>query len=146
MKKNNLFVTATKNSIDILEKINRRQNQILLHSCIYYKFGTSIISDAQFDDWSKELVKLRKENPEIAKQSRLESEALGYRKETLIINDYQKETGKEYSAEHEDAKSHDDELHPLGKGTGNGGHGYSVPNPNASKTQIKPQLLRMALI
>ena len=76
----------------------------------------------------------------MAKQSRLESEALGYRKETLIINDYQKETGKEYSAEHEDAKSHDDENHPLGKGTGNGGHGYSVPNPNASKTQIKPQL------
>ena len=57
MKKNNLFVTATKNSIDILEKINRRQNQILLHSCIYYKLATSITSDAQFDDWSKELVK-----------------------------------------------------------------------------------------
>lgn len=78
MKKNNLFVTTTKNSTDILEKINRRQNQILLHSCIYYKFGTSIISDAQFDDWSKELVTLRKENPEIAKQSRYNNRFINF--------------------------------------------------------------------
>lgn len=76
----------------------------------------------------------------MGKQSRLESEALNYRKETLIINDYQKEVGKEYSADHEDAKAHNDELHPLGKGTGSGGHTYSIPNPNASKTQIKRQI------
>lgn len=69
----------------------------------------------------------------MAEQSRLEAEALEYRKESLIQNDYQKDIELNYSESHEDAKSHGDENHPLGKGTGNGGHTYILPNKNASK-------------
>lgn len=42
----------------MLDLINRRERQILLHSCIYYELDKNIISDYQFDIWSKELVEL----------------------------------------------------------------------------------------
>jgi len=41
---------------DILEKINRRRRQILVHSAIYYEFNNNIISDTMFDNWCRELV------------------------------------------------------------------------------------------
>tara|TARA_Y100000389_G_scaffold200089_1_gene239808 strand:+ start:1514 stop:1840 length:327 start_codon:yes stop_codon:yes gene_type:complete len=45
------------------ELIKRRRLQILVHSCMYYVLGESIISDEQFDSWSIELEKLLKDNP-----------------------------------------------------------------------------------
>ena len=48
----------------IAEKIKRRRLQILIHSCIYYVLDDNIIADDTFDTWSKELVKLMKENPD----------------------------------------------------------------------------------
>lgn len=75
----------------------------------------------------------------MAKQSRLEEEAIILRKETLVKNDYQ--TGDtEYNEKHSNALSHDDENHPLGKGTGSGGHTYSIPNSNKSKTMYEYQI------
>jgi hypothetical protein len=55
--------------MNILELINRRQRQILVHSFLYYQLNTNIISDHTFDDWSKELADLMSEHPDIAKQS-----------------------------------------------------------------------------
>jgi len=53
----------------MLELINRRQRQLLVHSFLYYQLNTNIISDHTFDMWSKELVDLMSEHPDIAKQS-----------------------------------------------------------------------------
>ena len=52
----------------IKEKINRRRRQILIHSCIYYRMNTNLITDVQFDTWAYELVDLQRKYPEIANQ------------------------------------------------------------------------------
>lgn len=51
----------------IIELINRRRHQILVHSYLYYELGESIISDYDFDYWSKELVDLQAQYPEESK-------------------------------------------------------------------------------
>ncbi|MDQ0976657.1 hypothetical protein QFZ31_006709 [Neobacillus niacini] len=48
----------------MIEWANRRQRQILVHSFLYYQLNESIISDHTFDQWSKELAKWIKENPD----------------------------------------------------------------------------------
>lgn len=48
---------------NVLELINRRRRQIVVHSYLYYKDNTSLISDYQFDCWSKELVLLHQKHP-----------------------------------------------------------------------------------
>lgn len=53
----------------MLALINRRERQILLHSCIYYELDKNIISDYQFDMWSKELVELMEAYPKEFKAS-----------------------------------------------------------------------------
>jgi predicted RNA methylase len=58
----------------IKELIRRRRRQILVHSCIYYRFGTSIVEDSTFDEWAYELVELQKNNPEISKSTLLYDE------------------------------------------------------------------------
>ena len=65
----------------------------------------------------------------MAKQSYLEQEAISKREEILVRNDYGEEV--EYNTLHTDALSNGD---PQGKGTGNGGHLFSVPNRNKPKT------------
>jgi len=53
----------------LLEWMNRRQRQILVHSFLYYQLNENIISDSDFDRWSKELYEAMKENPDVAKRS-----------------------------------------------------------------------------
>ena len=53
----------------ILELITRRQRQILVHSYIYYELNTNIISDATYDEWSKELAQLIIDYPKEFKKS-----------------------------------------------------------------------------
>lgn len=40
--------------------IKRRRLQLLIHSCIYYRLGTNIITDSTYDSWGKELVELQR--------------------------------------------------------------------------------------
>lgn len=47
--------------------IKIRWLQIWVHSFIYYKMGTSIISDTMWDKWAKELVDLKVKYPNEAK-------------------------------------------------------------------------------
>ena len=54
---------------NIVELINRRENQILVLSCIYYKFNDNLIEDWQYDLLGKELVNLASEYPEEFKSS-----------------------------------------------------------------------------
>lgn len=47
----------------ILELINRRERQVLIHANLYYRQNTNIISDFTYDKWSHELVELIQEHP-----------------------------------------------------------------------------------
>ena len=47
----------------ILELINRRERQILVHSCCYYAFDENLISDYQYDQFATDLMELIKNNP-----------------------------------------------------------------------------------
>lgn len=46
----------------IVSLIRRRRLQILVHSCIYYRFNTNIIPDHQYDEWGKQLVELQRKH------------------------------------------------------------------------------------
>ena len=54
--------------LPIVELIQRRRLQILVHSCLYYDLDTNIITDKQFDEWGAELLQLQKNNPDISKR------------------------------------------------------------------------------
>lgn len=51
----------------IKELMERRRRQIIVHSCIYYEHGKSLITDQQFDKWAYELADLQNKYPDIAK-------------------------------------------------------------------------------
>jgi hypothetical protein len=53
---------------EIKELINRRRLQIVVHSCIYYRFDNNLLSDFQYDKWAKELQGLQKQYPDIASE------------------------------------------------------------------------------
>lgn len=44
----------------IEELIHRRRRQILVHSILYYRLDTTVISDHQFDAWARELAAAQK--------------------------------------------------------------------------------------
>jgi hypothetical protein len=56
----------TEEELPTAQLIQRRRLQMLVHSCIYYDMDANLITDKQFDEWGKELVKLQSEYPEIA--------------------------------------------------------------------------------
>lgn len=53
----------------ILQKINQRERQLLVHAYLYYRLGKNVIDDDKYDQWSFELDKLIKEYPQDFKQS-----------------------------------------------------------------------------
>jgi hypothetical protein len=53
----------------LVELINRRKRQILVHSFLYYQLNENIIDDYTYDLWCKELAELIAAYPEEAKQS-----------------------------------------------------------------------------
>jgi NAD-dependent DNA ligase adenylation domain len=56
---------------EIKELIKRRRRQLIVHSFGYYRMNDSIISDHTFDMWSKELVDLQREYPELSREVEL---------------------------------------------------------------------------
>ena len=55
---------------DIMSKILQRRKQIVIHSMIYYRMGTSIVDDYTFDKWARELVSLQKDYPQESKNTK----------------------------------------------------------------------------
>lgn len=53
----------------ILEKINQLEQQILVHSIMYYRLGASIWDDFMYDRKAKELQRLIEANPDEFKAS-----------------------------------------------------------------------------
>ena len=70
-----------------------------------------------------------------AKTSRLDNEAKTYRNEKVGKLDKYVSEINEYSKDNDSARSHNDESHPHGKGTGTD-MSYAVRNTDAPKTQI----------
>lgn len=58
----------------ILELMNRRERQILVHSCIYYIYNENIISDKLWMKWAKELECMIRDYPDIFDKSCLKTE------------------------------------------------------------------------
>lgn len=58
----------------VLDRMNQLEQQILVHSILYYRLGTSIWSDYRYDQAAKALKQLIQDNPEEFKQSILFNE------------------------------------------------------------------------
>ncbi|WP_040963234.1 DNA ligase LigA-related protein [Bacillus mycoides] len=58
----------------IVELITRRRHQILVHSCLYYRFNETLVSDHTYDAWAKELAKIQEQHPVEAKSADLAKE------------------------------------------------------------------------
>lgn len=75
----------------ICELIKRRRRQIMVHSFIYYRIGTSLISDKTFDNWAYELKDLQLKYPNESKNTELYNEfkdwdgTTGYYLDTYIF-------------------------------------------------------------
>ena len=67
---------------NIIALIRRRRRQILVHSCLYYKLDTNLITDEEFDKWCGELPSSRLDR-KIVKESLRGS----YFKFTFDLND-----------------------------------------------------------
>jgi NAD-dependent DNA ligase len=62
----------------ILERINQRRRQLLVHSYLYYRQNTSTISDHQYDKFAQDLITLQADYPEIAEQGIYADEFRGF--------------------------------------------------------------------
>jgi hypothetical protein len=51
---------------EIHSRITRLRHNMLVHSCLYYRLNTNIISDHKFDSMAKELAELQLAHPSIA--------------------------------------------------------------------------------
>jgi hypothetical protein len=54
----------------IRELIHRRRRQILVHSILYYQMDRTLITDAQFDTWARELAQLQHDHPQVSEAIR----------------------------------------------------------------------------
>ncbi|HBJ2614304.1 TPA: hypothetical protein LA742_002795 [Clostridium botulinum] len=50
---------------EIIELINKRRRQVLVHSCIYYRLNDSLIDDYTYDKWARELENLQDMYPDL---------------------------------------------------------------------------------
>ncbi len=66
------------NSDEIKAMIQRRRLQLLVHSSIYYVFGTSLVSDEQWKRWALELMELQSRHPDLAAQVIYDNEFRGF--------------------------------------------------------------------
>lgn len=70
--------------------LKRRWFQVLVHSCIYYRLNTNIISDSKWNKWAKELYSMVHKYPRIAKSMPWSKELLKFNPATgfdLPMND-----------------------------------------------------------
>ena len=50
----------------VRELIHRRRRQLCVHAALYYRLNTSLVPDATYDAWSRELVQLQTDYPDVA--------------------------------------------------------------------------------
>lgn len=86
--KNGFIITTTVSTYDkgvkvhvkksIVELIKRRRFQMLVHSYIYYKMDSNIITDYQWSKWATELAKLQRDYHEESKEAPLHDDFNGW--------------------------------------------------------------------
>lgn len=64
-----MFKVKGEQYLSVKAKMSTMQRFIIVHSILYYIKNTSVISDKEFDDVARYLVKLKKENAEEYKQT-----------------------------------------------------------------------------
>lgn len=74
----------------ILEKINQRERQLMVHCCLYYAMSTNLISDDTYDKFSFELADLIKKYPEDFKKSVYYKDFLEFNPSTGLGINYRK--------------------------------------------------------
>jgi hypothetical protein len=57
------------------ERIHHLRRIVLLHSILYYKMDSSIVTDAQFDAWARELAHAQRDNPKASQRVHYHREA-----------------------------------------------------------------------
>lgn len=62
----------------ILERVNQRRRQILVHSFLYYQLNTSKVDDHKYDSFVNDLIDLQAKYPEIAEQGIFADEFRGF--------------------------------------------------------------------
>lgn len=50
-----MFEYPINNIQTVAEKIKQRRSQVLVHSCIYYRMGSHVVSDEQWQKWANDL-------------------------------------------------------------------------------------------
>lgn len=78
MNRINTYDVFEGEDLKVAELIQQRRLQVLVHSCIYYKFNHNVVSDMQFDKWAKELASLQKQYPEISDKVMYSDEFKGF--------------------------------------------------------------------
>ena len=63
---------------EVMELIQQRRKQILVHSHLYYQMNENIISDSTYDRWCKELAELQVQFPNEAKIAMHDIEFQGF--------------------------------------------------------------------
>lgn len=61
-------------NFEVYHKIRQRRLQMLVHSFLYYRLDTNVVSDYDFDKWAKELFELQRDYPEESKSCDLYKE------------------------------------------------------------------------
>ena len=74
----------------ILEKINQRERQLLVHCCLYYGMNENIISDDKYDFFSFDLADLIKKYPDDFKKSAYYKDFLEFNPSTGLGIKYRK--------------------------------------------------------
>ena len=74
----------------ILEKINQRERQLLVHCCLYYGMNKNIISDDTYDFFSFDLADLIKKHPDDFKKSAYHYEFRNFDPSTGLGLNYKK--------------------------------------------------------
>ena len=68
------MIDKNKIKADIL----RKRQQILVHSCLYYRFDTNLIEDYQYDRIGKSLAELQIKYPELSQEVKYKYEAFKF--------------------------------------------------------------------
>lgn len=87
------------------ERIHHLRRLVLLHSVLYYRMGTTLVEDTQFDKWAYELVELQKTHPEAA-------ERVYYHRDAFL--DFTGETGFDLPLTDEGALRTAERMKPVG--------------------------------
>lgn len=74
----------------IIEKINQRERQLMVHCCLYYAMNTNIIDDDTYDKFSFNLADLIKKYPNDFKKSAYYYEFRNFNPSTGLGLNYKK--------------------------------------------------------